>query len=309
MNSFSPVMVWLMGLSSVLPMAEAVSDPVDPSNRVEQMLVGGMNLTRNSLVNGVLVWTRRTEENEFIPGRSLQTSGWYKLVFDGDRSRAESIEDSVMEEGGGWRVISGTLLVETWDGSRSYIAPGDTETPRDMVILDTPKFRLHHHFLEFVFRSPGGVSSSMNATDFLPPPPDGVTRDIVIQKEDGRSFIVVTYCRDKDSTKAWFDMARGYYLVREEWVSQGRLIFEYRAEIDLVAGVWFPALIEKKTYGEDGRTSLLSRFEVDRDKTTFNVAESFGEEFFVISPVVGTEVTEHHQGKRRVYVVEKSQKR
>jgi hypothetical protein len=267
---------------------------------LRQAVIRASEQNRAKLASGVLVWERKSAEDGFIPGRTLDHQGRGKLMWRGEKFRSEYMDDGLRKEKGAW-VKSPFGEVKAYNGKEFREIP-NIPRPKDIALSREPKLRQQESWLAFVGWMAGQPASTFAKFDKY----DFIQQDWSLDTSGG-SAVVKVHRTNKQNGKAetvWYDLARGGEMThRETRYPDGRI--EAEAEIDIrevAPGLWFPVALSSKAFDEQqpGKTTLLHDNRLRLTECRFNDGD-IPDSAFEIPIEDGMEITDYRAGARITY--------
>lgn len=257
-------------------------------------------LRRNDagLMSGHLAWTRKTRENEFVPGRKTDTSGEYKLWWDGKKIATEYMQDNVYDDKDHGVMIKKSGERKAFNGIE-FREVMNMENPRDISLSKEPKFRKDENWLEIV-----GLSGDSRFETRLKTYRDYKKADIQWTSNDSLIVCRIINLADSSRMELYFDTLKNCSLTREEWYNpQGKRYAEFTRTLHQVAGdVYFPSEMTSIVRNPDtGVTTLETTYSLRLNECKFNDTSTFPRNIFEIPITPDMEVSDYRSGAKLNY--------
>ncbi|MHC4167800.1 MAG: M56 family metallopeptidase, partial [Planctomycetota bacterium] len=256
-----------------LPITLAVTDqPEDqPGSDIESSLLEGFRSNRDKFKCGVLVWTRTTRRDGFFDDEKLDYAGSFQLWWDGKKVATKYVQDRVVRG-----PMGGDYRIEKHTGGNVYDGG---------LLSRRPRFGLYENWFDQIIRWTGINPLDIDIARMKKLKNVSLDFSRVETPEGKQIRLSGKNLKDGASGIRYFDVSRGYNLVRREFYNgQGRLYSQETRKLQQVkGGGWFPVEVDIKSFGAEGKVTLHQRFVLDMERCSFNDPSVIPEGIFKFS--------------------------
>ena len=295
----------IVGVATLLVNALSVcarAQEFDNVNAACDAIISMHQANKARLTNAALVWTRKTHEDNFIPGRILDTAGKYEMWIDGSKVATRYLEDLVYKDG---KKSKGGQRSTFVDGEFRAVDSNESE-PEKIAIANDPDYHHNENYLRLIgWTSPLLIEKSRSGglTDLT-------LTDVSVEHEGEDRLVVVTLkTAAQESVRQWFALNKGACLLKEQALdAKGKVyLTDDRLIQSLENGLWFPIKVVGRTIDSStGMLLLENQYTLDLAATSSGSSTQFPDDVFTIPITKNMKVKDHRGGKPFTYTGESS---